>query len=804
MSHVSRKAKHGGGGLGVADLEPRIRKAMNETRTQQALELARQLFKHEPTPEHKHLLRTTYVARARQLRTQGNSRDAATVIENAVPLGDDAPAAWLAEVAQELASCGLIRKAIELQARLAEPDAQARILGHAVDAALSQGRKGRNLLTAELQPAFDLMVRAFEQAEAGQDDLARETLQGIGLQSPFLEWKVMLRGLLAYYQKDDAKAVENWQRLNADRLSARLIAPLRFTIDRDYRAGQSAETQRILQKQADRLQGPSLLQSLRALQARLAVPEHLPQAFQFAEGIVQALRQQAPHLASRLAACFYWSVVDIGEPEDIERFRRVFGAPPDDPRLDRLRALLFERRHSLRPAHYSWQQFEQTVAANPAAWSAGAADPQAVANRVRALVWEHLGRLAALVPDVDAMPDLPDAFRNLPRPTPLDPGAEACYRKSIELAPDRVQGYQSLLGHFMQGEKYNEAAEVAQRLLERFPDHVATLETLATLRMQQERYGEALELFQKALQGNPLDRRLRAQIGMAHTYHARELAEQKRFAEARAEYQAALADDHGADRTSVLCKWAACEFKAGAEDQAEELLHQALASADHRLAVAFSMLIETIRFKLPKLKGRFDKEFTAALAEPPQAAVAVAVAQTAAAHRVAEVKYRGQKTHEKKILDYLERARKVEFSEEQLARLCEALDDLDATTLMRSFATQGKKRFPRNPFFPFHEAESYVLLGPRECPIDKVQRLLQKVRKLAQDLPPDDKKQALLDKVEHIEETISAGPMDFMREMMGMFAGLDQDDVDDEDFEDFDDFDDLPIGPFRKKRRKSR
>ena len=59
-------------------------------------------------------------------------------------------------------------------------------------------------------------VTLIAQLEAGKDEEAKTTLQGIGLQSPFLEWKVFLRGLLAYYQNDDARVLENWQRLDAE------------------------------------------------------------------------------------------------------------------------------------------------------------------------------------------------------------------------------------------------------------------------------------------------------------------------------------------------------------------------------------------------------------------------------------------------------------------------------------------------------------------------------------------------------------------------------------------------------------
>src|SRR5207244_3051514 len=151
------------------------------------------------------------------------------------------------------------------------------------------------------------------------------------------------------------------------------------------------------------------------------------------------------------------------------------------------------------------------------------------------------------------------------------------------------------------------AEKAARRLLERFPEHAPTLEGLADLCMARQSYDEALTLFQRALKANPLERRLRMRVGTAYSYKARQDAEAGRFEEARSGYQAALTYDDRDRNYPVLCKWAACEFKAGAPERAEELLARAHAEENNRLAVAFSMLIETIRFKLPRpLKNRFD------------------------------------------------------------------------------------------------------------------------------------------------------------------------------------------------------
>src|SRR5262249_20612257 len=160
---------------------------------------------------------------------------------------------------------------------------------------------------------------------------------------------------------------------------------------------------------------------------------------------------------------------------------------------------------------------------------------------------------------------------------------------------------------------------------------VETLKRLGGLLMKKQQYAEALESFQRALKANPLQRELREQVGTAHTFKARQDADAGRFDEARAGYQAALAYEEGSSKYTTRCKWAACEIKAGKPERGEELLAQAHSDEGNRLAVAFSMLIETIRFKLPKpLKDRFDKEVKECIAQLPTAQGAAAIAHTAA------------------------------------------------------------------------------------------------------------------------------------------------------------------------------
>jgi tetratricopeptide (TPR) repeat protein len=724
-----------------ADLRSRVDVAVEEGRFQQALELTKQIFKENPSPDHRALLHKVYMGRARQLRQQGATRDALTVLFAARQPQGLTPE-WKRQIAEEMAACGDAQGALRLAAEASGGEADPKLMGQAVDAAFQQDKAGRVLLPESLRSDFDRVLTAFHQMEAAQDEAMRETLQPIGLRSPFLEWKLALRGLQAYYQNDDARALENWQRLAHDRLPARLIAPFRFSIDKAYQASQPHATQATLQRALARLEGKGVPQMLRDLRTSMSRGRSLHEAFRQAETLAASLRQEVPQLLPRLASCMYWSVLMHGQPEDVQRYQRAFGSPPDDPGLHRLQALGWERSGVFDQAHRHWQLFEKEVAAHPEAW------PGDQATRVRALVWQHMGKNAASVPDIDKLPQLPPFLRDHPdRPRPLKPTAEECFTRSLQLAPDLLESHEELFHYYRRKGDDAKAIQAARDLLARSPDHVETLTELGDLLLKKQNYEEALVVFRQALKNNPLDRRLRSRVSTAHLYGARAHAEAGRFAEARSEYQASLTLSEE-DTSSVLCKWAACEFKAGDTARGEELLQQALAQADNELAVTYSMLIEVIRLKLHgSYKTRFNKGFNEGLAAPATGAAAAALAATTASHHAAGVTYYGQKTHQKKVLDYLKKATTVSFTEQELERICNALLTLESSRLLHTYTALGERLFKTNPMFPYLAAVHDMERGPGSFAPWPVRQRLERAEKLARELPPDRKNEELLEQI---------------------------------------------------------
>jgi tetratricopeptide (TPR) repeat protein len=746
----------------AAEQRARIHKARGEGRTQQALELARTLFKHEATPEHLDLVRTTTLERARQLRNNGNDPDAATMLTNAVDLGG---AEFLKEVARELVAAGAIRQAQELAGRLDDPSLSAGMMVQAADTAIRQGAAGRNLLPETLRQQFDLIRAAFAQAETGQDDAARASLQGIGLQSPFLEWKLFVRGLLAYYQNDDARALENWNRLDSARLPFRLAGPFRFIMDPSFRQAQTPAAQMQLQKAADQLQHSALASSLRTLQGKLGHEDRLAEAFRAAENLLPALRQQAPALAARLASCFYWAIISHGHPEDKNRYLRVFGAPANDPYLNRLEALALETRGDLEAAHGAWEDFQAWLEHDPT-W--GTADQR---RRARALVWNRMGVNADQLED-----DRSPLFRPFEeRPPALEADAEHCFRKSLELAPDCLDAHMRLFEHYLEEDQTKKAIKAGESLLKQFPEHVPTLETLARVFQEKGDHEDSVRLLQCAVKINPLERNLRVQLATAHMFHARSLVEKRRFDAARTEYQTALALEEPRNKPGVLCRWAAGEIKAKNQARADELLLQARQEGGRPAFVAYYMAIEGSRSRLTKeWKSRFGAEFSAVLVAPPTVADALDLVELTVSHVLTGVEYFGRKTHEKKVLAYAERALALSWTENELERFCTGLVYLKASKLLKKAIRLGKRDFPSSPVFHLKNVQMQINLGPERGNVWEIGNGLERAQQLTEALPLGERRSRLFEEIRETKRLIEPfgpglGPRRFLEELMEQF-----------------------------------
>jgi tetratricopeptide (TPR) repeat protein len=690
-------------------LTRRIEAALKEGRIPQALELAKQFARQEPGPASLALQRKCYLTAAEAQVHRGAFREAHSVLNEAEKLNVD-DGAWWEKLAELRADLGDHTRAMQLLDKAPSSNARPRVLGRVVDRAVSEGPAGKEMLPTDLRPQFDLIRQAFADYEAGRDEPAREKLNGIGLNSPFLEWKLLLRGLIAWSASDSARAVENWSRLSPDRLPAKLADPFRVITDKSYAATLPANRLTAVSRQAETLMG-GVADGLRRLRKQLANDETIPEAIETARIVVPELKRIAPELLPRLANIFYWTLVGCGQPEDLPRFNRIFGPPADDPQFFRLQAMVMESTQRLDQAHGFWAKYEDGIAKTPARW------PGEQGKRARALVFERMGRLARdwLQDEGDDDDELFGFFeffernqRRQPRARkPLRPTPEECFRKAGELAPDWVKPAMELLQEYGgdAGKAYPAVAEV----LARFPNDLKVLECAADFYERIGDMSKAHECIRRALAANPLDRDLREQASNLALHEARRQGTEKEYEAARAALREAADLGGGASSPAVLALAAAIEL-AARDTQAFETHRDTLMNQpDGLLAGAYRLMVEGSRLKLKKKDlGEYQTAFTEGLAGPVTARGLAQLLDAVAQYQQEPTKYRGLQSHAKKVLERVVAFGTSEIAIDELLRLCFMLHHYNLYKPLQSLAEAGVQRFPADPHFHFFAAEAML------------------------------------------------------------------------------------------------
>ena len=385
-------------------LEEKLQRARGEGRMQTALDLAKQIAKQTPTPENQKLLRDVSLERGEQLLREGKDKEAAVVFGNTLKLGADADVQ--ARIGVRFAQAGDLASAISLMERLPDGPARSKLLGHLVDAAIHRDQRDR--LAPDLHAGFDAVVHAFARYERGQDAEALDTLQAIGLRSPFLEWRVLLRGLTAYSHGEDAKALENWQRLDVDRLPWRLIAPFRFRIDDAFRAAQPAETAKRLTGQLDRTQS-SLAPTLRSIDQDIHKDAKPAVILDRIETLAGAFKERHPDLVPKLVRALYGIIIHDGEPPNIERLMRILPPLSEDPRHHLLWGLLAAEYLKVDVATKALCDYEESIRKDPNILGDDT-------NLARAMLWERIGTLVADIDGAIATPNDDGPIEDAPKP----------------------------------------------------------------------------------------------------------------------------------------------------------------------------------------------------------------------------------------------------------------------------------------------------------------------------------------------------------------------------------------------------
>lgn len=720
--------------VGVSTAE-KVRQKLAAGDATGALALAARMVEHAPAdPEALHLLREAVVAVAEGHLTAGRTHALATLLKD-IDNGTFLDAEWLRRLAYWHAKAGNPTRALALADELGDAALRGQLIGHAADAAVRD--KSVASLPAELHAGYAATAEAFQKYHLGHDDAARTRLDEIGLSSPFLEWKVMLRGFLAYSANDDEGAKANWGRLNPDRLPAKLAAPYRARID---------STAPRVNLPATPVDPHSLAGRLKAVQANIGKGRNLAAAFKALESALPFVKTKMPAAVPRLANVMYHAIGRSGQPDDMPRYRKLFGSPPDDPEFHKLQGRVLEEIGELRQALQNWAIYDGWLSGPPASW------PEPLARRARALLQHRMANIAAdLAQDDDGNPfDDLFGFFSAPkrggRPTKEKPPDPTPYlRKAVELAPDWEVPAVDLYETYLEAGKAAEAETVARAFLARVPGSVPMLTRLATGLARSGRAADALDLRRQALAANPLDRTNRVMFGYAVVGAARRLAIDGKLAEAEALLTAEAEVCESEVPTAALAVRSVVARKAKRPDDAEKLAEAAVAVPGARLSARLFLHATAVLLKCkPAEKTAASKALAAALAETPTPLEANLLYGAWDAFFMEGLTYTGQKTQEKKVHEaILSAAVAGDGPDTDFENLCRVVQVRHEWKLLGKAAEVLAKRFKANPVFPLMVVEAETGKADGRARPYKLTKWLQDAKRLATISPHERHKQLL-------------------------------------------------------------
>lgn len=524
------------------------------------------------------------------------------------------------------------------------------------------------------------VTAAFAAFAAGRDDEARTLIAAVGLQSPFLDWRVLLRGLMAHAAGDATRALENFARLDPNRLPARLAEPLRITLD-------PTSTAR-LAGPAKTLFGDPLAENLLELRKLLGGGRKLNGAFKLLPQVVPQLKVRSPKAERELARVVYHAVRRHGEPDDLAKLKKLFGPYPDDPAFHRLSALAYEETVATGEILRHWLAYEKWLTSCPAGW------PPELATRARATVLMRAARFCA---------EPVESFLSAPPPDPVP-----LWRRAVELAPGWSPPAADLMMYLIADKKLAEAEAVARAQLAHEPGAVPFLEALARILAKTGRADEALATRQRQLAAGPLDPKIRFHVARAHLSAAR----------------AGLID--GDAKRALELTTAGRAFREanleaaflGLSAIAKRKLKDKTADADHdaasalpgaRLEIAYAAAVDAGLAKLPPAaKTAANKRFLEVL-EGGVTVGEIAQALMALDQYAGDgISYRGSKAHATKLLEAATAAASRGGDEREFEKLARVSLVRNDPKVAAKLLPKLRLKFPKNPLLALAEAEAMI------------------------------------------------------------------------------------------------
>ena len=595
----------------------------------QALKDAKVSYRQSPN-EYRKLIEYAYIGRAQQLARHGNHEAGRAVAEDLLALGVSQPTvqAGLPELFVALGMLDWLSGNADVSA-----DELAALQIQAADHAVLRP-DGAPRSMPDIADGARRIRAAIEALEKGDEDGALSQLKGIARDSPFADWRFLVRGLAAYYRRDTAQMEANWQQLDADRFAARIARPLAVLAGAAPHDKSDAALQGGLTLLDRHLTSQSLQAQLGSLSGAV-LDGDWDKALRTLWSLRSGMRQLDERLYARLTRWLCARLVQDGQVAELDRMTRIADPLPLDPHWNRARALVreFSDEVSAGAERPYWQKYLLDVPRVPTL----STNEREVAQ---GLVWRRLaqdhaeeaGALRRCRCGASHEKDIAEAVER----------AVHCLEECMRLAPMYAPAYESLADLYEAAEQPQQAADAYRRALDQLPYDTDALRYLTMHHFSVDEPVEAQPYARRLLRLKPLDKGVQSLVWAAHVGAARWYALRGQFEQGRAEFGAAdeLMPARCADY-DALARKAAFEMKAGNDDAAQQLVAAACDSLEEPAPLWLLLTIEANRHELSENEVLlYEKRWTDALKRRCRGATAGAMCKLLHAHLVELTGYR--------------------------------------------------------------------------------------------------------------------------------------------------------------------
>ena len=629
---------------------------------------------------------------------------------------------------------------------------------------------------ADLNRQADVVRDALRDVEQGEDTGAVERLSEIPRRSPFAEWRLFVRGLIAHYADDLERVEANWSRLEPSRAACRIATNLQVFSGRLKAQDCSIDVATGQRRLLYAVTGSPVISQLETIRDHFQAGQ-IQKSLSALRAFRQRYGQSRRRLLERLTDLMWKRLASQGDDRILRQLIKTVPGPPLDPNWNRARAVLWHESDSgnMNRMEDLWTAYirdlEQCEALSE--------DERKIAA---SLVHQRIAGEFAHAARIEEDRDEPDGefwddddFDDYQQEQEeyveiLRQRAEVHLQDALRTCPKLLEAHRDLVSLYQDADQPQKAIDAARHLVQHFPDHFETLLWLANYFIEADKPADAESYVDRVSRLRPRDPAVQSLIWHQRLGMLRQLARKRQFDAARQQLQEAfVARPENVKSYLMDLLQATIEYKAKNIDAAENHLQAAVGAVEEPTVIWLIMHAYADRFGLDrKLKNDFRDRYKSAILRGCTSQTAGHIAGFLRDFLVRRVKYSGLVTHQRLFVTYLNRSKKVAWEHEDLRAVCDfvrRLEGQQGRALRCRLATEGLRRFPDDPLFPYLCANEMLFDAPYRrnysAMIDHWERALELNKTAELRLSDED--------IEDAKRNLSAAQT--AREMMGSIMG---------------------------------